>query len=233
MSRPTRPVPVRRRRRERPRAAAVFMLVMLASATGFLFAGTGLERGPESEAAASAAHTAAVRIALGNADPREGAPAQRASESELHPLLDGDEAAGLHGTATRIRIERLGIDAEVRPLGIAYRDGRLEFDTPQLEAGQYVGSASPGEPGNLVIAGHVAHRGAQAVFASLPDVVAGDVVEVFSGEKIVRYKIRELRVVAPEATAVMAQTQDARLTLITCFPDRNYQERLVVVGELL
>jgi sortase A len=71
------------------------------------------------------------------------------------------------------------------------------------------------------------------VFASLPDVKAGDIVQVYRGDQVFRYSITEIKVVAAEATSVMSQTQDARLTLITCFPERNYPHRLVVVGKLV
>ena len=75
--------------------------------------------------------------------------------------------------------------------------------------------------------------GSPGVFAKLPSVVAGDVVEVYRGGRVYRYSVTEIRVVAADATSVMSQTQDATVTLITCFPDDSYRDRLVVVGRLL
>lgn len=211
------------------------MLALLASLAGFLFAGTELQRGPQSAAAEVAAETAAVRVALAGGDPARVTPTAQAPapDASPQPIFAAGEDARAGGAATRVRIATAGIDATVRAVGITFRNGQLEYAVPQLDAGQYVGSADPGNPGNLVIGGHVSNRGARAVFARLPEVSVGDVVEVFSGQQIYRYQVQELRVVAPEATAVMAQTHDARLTLITCFPDRNYQDRLVVIGKLL
>ena len=37
--------------------------------------------------------------------------------------------------------------------------------------------------------------------------------------------------VPPDEIEVMAATGDATLT--TCFPDRNYEDRLIVVGKLI
>ena len=85
----------------------------------------------------------------------------------------------------------------------------------------------------MVIGGHMARRGATGIFAALPKVVAGDVVEVYRGDSVYRYSITEIKVVAADATDVMSPTQEATLTLITCFPEDNYAERLVVVGKLL
>ena len=87
--------------------------------------------------------------------------------------------------------------------------------------------------GNTVIAGHVANRGAEAVFRDLPDVSVGDVVEVFSAEQVFRYSVTEIRLVAPDATEVMTSTPDATITLITCSRDRSHSQRIVVVGRLL
>ncbi|MEI7926520.1 MAG: class F sortase, partial [Chloroflexota bacterium] len=136
-------------------------------------------------------------------------------------------------SATRVVIRSVGIDASVRPVGYVFQNGKLEYDVPRVEAGEYVTGVQVGKRGNAVIGGHVSRRGTPGVFAKLPNVAAGDVVEVYRGEKVFRYSITEIRIVAPDATSVMSQTQDATLTLITCFPDEAFQDRLVVVGRLL
>ena len=56
---------------------------------------------------------------------------------------------------------------------------------------------------------------------------------MFKGDEIFRYVVKEIRVVPADAMEVMRQTQDTRLTLITCFAQDNYRDRLVVIGELL
>ena len=224
--------PARARRPRRRNGASIaggFVLGLLAVTVGVLFAGTGQESGPTSAAAETAARAAAVRVALdGRARPRAVAPA--AATPQAFPANGSLFSPQM---ATRVVIRSVGIDASVQPVGYIYQNGKLEYDVPRLEAGEYVGGAQVGRPGNTVIGGHVSRRGAPGVFAKLPTVTAGDVVEVYRGDKLFRYSITEIRVVAPDATYVMSQTQDATLTLITCFPDENFRDRLVVVGRLL
>lgn len=210
------------------RGLALLALGLLAALIGLLPPAATSDTQPVVEARRTAERVAAVRIALGGVD----TPAASATPAvpDIQPLLAGEETVRLPESATRIRIEAVGIDAEVRAVGLIFRDGRLQYDTPRFEAGQYTGSGQLGT-GNTVIGGHVANRGAKAVFRDLPDVSVGDVVEVFSADQVFRYSVTEIRIVAPDETEVMAATTDAMVTLITC--SRDLSERIVVVGRLL
>lgn len=226
------------KRRVGRRASAVthavggFTLGMLAVGAGLLFAGTGMEQAPQSEAAAEAAAVAAFQIAVSGDDTPTPIEVTR-PEADPQPFLASRESViNLRG-ATRVVVDSVGIDSEVRSVGYSFNNGKLQYDVPRVEAGQYVGTASPGDTGNTVIGGHVANRGGSAVFEDLPGVKAGDVIQVYSGDRLFRYSVTEIKVVAADATAVMGQTHDATLTLITCFPGQDYSERLVVVGKLL
>lgn len=216
------------RRRPRPEAMVSWCAIGVLSLMAALAFAPNERGGPVSDAYAEAQRRAAARV-LEQRQVVERRPARPA----VQPLLVGAAQVERPGGATRVRLGSLGIDAEVRSVGFLLQGGELIYDTPRFEAGQYVGSADPGQRGNLVIGGHVSNRGAQAVFSRLPETKIGDVVEVFSGADIFRYSITELRVVAPDATAVMARTHDATLTLITCSPDLNQQKRLIVVGKLI
>ncbi len=209
-----------------------FTLGALALGVGLLFAGTGLEQAPQSEAATEAAAVAAFQIAVSRDETPQPVATSR-PEADPQPFLaDRESVINLRG-ATRVVVESVGIDSEVRTVGYSFANGRLQYDVPRLDAGQYVGTAAPGDAGNTVIGGHVSNRGGSAVFEHLPGVKAGDVIQVYSGDRLFRYSVTEIKVVAAEATSVMGQTHDATLTLITCFPGQDYSERLVVVGKLL
>jgi LPXTG-site transpeptidase (sortase) family protein len=214
-----------RRAARSERIAAWSALALLAGAAGFAFA-PNERQGPLSSGQRYAEQAAAARLVA-----RQGAAASRAAQPVS--LLPGEGQVARNGAATRVRVPTIGVDAEVRSVGFVLQGGQLVYDTPRFEAGQYAGTADPGRAGNLVIGGHVANRGALAVFSRLPEIRIGDVVEVFSGPVLYRYSVTELRVVAPDATAVMARTQDATLTLITCSPEPDHARRLVVIGKLL
>ncbi len=210
---------------------AGFTLGVVAVAVGLLFARPTTDE-PLNEAARYAEQVAAVQLM---ADPAARPASEPLAFAEPVEFAGSGQMDALFSNrhATRVVIPSIGLDADVSPVGLVFRGGELQYDVPRLEAGQYVGTAAPGEAGNVVIGGHVARRGATGIFQALPNVVAGDVVEVYRGDRIYRYSVIEIKVVAADATDVMGSTQDATLTLITCFPEDNYAERLVVIGRLL
>ncbi|TAK79386.1 MAG: sortase [Dehalococcoidia bacterium] len=229
-----RPSPAARTRRA-SRWIAWGVLLVLAMCSGGLLAGTGMEPVPTSIAQRYAASGAAAKIASGGDPWPQAAPRRPFVPAESNPIEFARDAKQplTPQFATRVVVRSVGIDAAVQPVGLVFTAGRLQYDVPYVEAGQYAGTAQPGRPGNAVIGGHVSRRGSPGVFSKLPKVAAGDVVEVFRGDQVFRYSVTEIRVVASDATDVMSQTHDATLTLITCFPDDALRERLVVVGKLM
>lgn len=214
---------------------AGFTIGLVAAAVGLLFARPPVDA-PLNEAARHAEQVAAVRL-MADPEARPSSDGAVPTEEGVTPVsfvpAEAKDALFSHRHATRIAVPSVGLDASVSPVGLVFRGGELLYDVPRLEAGQYVGSAVPGEPGNVVIGGHVSRRGGTGVFAPLTRIAAGDVVEVYRGDRVYRYSVTEIKVVAADATDVMSPTQEATLTLITCFPHDNYAERLVVVGRLL
>jgi sortase A len=137
------------------------------------------------------------------------------------------------GLPTRVVVQSAGIDVPVAEVGVVFQDGRPVWETAWHAAGHNMDSALPGEPGNMVLTGHVsvADRGNLAAFRALDRVKAGDVVEVYSGARVFRYAVTEISVVDAYATRVLASDHRSRMTLITCTKDLKH--RLVVNGTLL
>jgi sortase A len=83
--------------------------------------------------------------------------------------------------------------------------------------GHIAGSALPGEAGNVGIAGH-----RDGFFRALKDVKVGEVVELErqTGARMKRdkYQVERIAVVEPSDVGVVAPTNDATLTLVTCYP---------------
>lgn len=71
----------------------------------------------------------------------------------------------------------------------------------------------PGQPGNAVIAGH-----RDTFFRPLRDVLQGDDVFVTTPRQRLHYRVTSLRVVNPRDLSVLEPTEQATLTLITCYP---------------
>lgn len=136
------------------------------------------------------------------------------------------------GLPTRVVIPAAQVDTPVVELGVVLDDGQPQWQTAWHAAGHHMDSALPGQPGNMVITGHVsvADRGNLAVFADLEDLAVGDAIDVSSGETTYRYQVTGVEVVAPEAVGVLRSDSSSMVTLITCTKDLRH--RLVVTGRL-
>lgn len=137
------------------------------------------------------------------------------------------------GLPTRIVVASAGIDAPVVEVGVVVEDGEARWETAWHAAGHHMDSAMPGQPGNMVISGHVsvANPRNAAVFATLERVREGDVIEVYAGAAVYRYVVERIDVVDPDATEVLRSDSRATVTLITC--TRDLRHRLVVTGSLI
>ncbi len=124
---------------------------------------------------------------------------------------------------TRIVISKLGIDWP-----IVEGDGWEEL---KRGVGHHVGSANPGERGNLVLSGHDDVFG--EVFKDIDQLEDGDEIVIYAGGHPFRYAVRARRVVSPSELSVISPTREAIVTLITCTPYRVDTQRLVVIAQLI
>lgn len=97
--------------------------------------------------------------------------------------------------------------------------------------GHMEGTALPGQIGNCVIAGHRNYNFG-LYFNRLNEVALGDEIAITTREGVYTYTVTEIKVVEPEELSVLDQTENARLTLITCTPIYIATHRLIVVAEL-
>ena len=136
------------------------------------------------------------------------------------------------GLPTRVVVPAAGVDAPIAEVGVVVDNGRATWETAWQAVGHHLDSALPGQPGNVVLTGHVsvADRRNLAAFAHLENVRAGDVIDVYSGDEVYHYRVERVAVVAPEAVQVLRSEQSSTVTLITCTHD--LKNRLVVTGIL-
>lgn len=136
------------------------------------------------------------------------------------------------GLPTRIVVPSALVDAPVQEVGVVLSEGKPKWETAWHAAGHHLDSALPGQPGNMVITGHVsvADRANLALFRDLDRVVKGDTIEVFSGDQAYRYTVTQVVVVPPSAVKLLRSSTASTVTLITCTHD--LKNRLVVIGAL-
>ena len=143
------------------------------------------------------------------------------------------------GAPVRLVLESIGIDTEVKAGGLKPNPGgELEWETLPFVGVNYQQLGPVGQAGNPVIVGHVVTRSEGNVFRDLNKVQLGAPIEVYTDRSRFKYQVDEIKLVYPEDIEVMAPTQDARLTLITCggtFDPRkgSFSDRLIVIGKLV
>jgi sortase A len=98
--------------------------------------------------------------------------------------------------------------------------------------GHYVGTAMPGQAGNVAIAGHRTTNGAP--FNRIGQLTPGDriLLTTLTGEHLT-YVVSAAPVsVSPRDVSVLNYFGDNRVTLTTCTPEFSAAQRLIVVGQL-
>lgn len=105
----------------------------------------------------------------------------------------------------RIDIPRLQVSAIIR----AGADAR----TLRLAVGHIAGTAYPGEPGNVGLAGH-----RDTFFRKLRDIHPDDVIRVVTPDGTFNYRVARTRVVSPTDVWVLDAGSRPALTLVTCYP---------------
>ncbi len=149
-----------------------------------------------------------------------------------------------------IEIPKLGIERTIVPMGTVLRGEQLEWDADSLFAttnrrdlvGHLEGSSNPGQPGNIILAGHNYNRGLYnwtGVFYALKRLRQGDVIYLLNeDDERFTYQVEQVDQVPWQTgsttnrlthIAYFSLTQDETLTLATCvganfspFPSRLY-----------
>lgn len=172
-----------------------------------------------------------------NGMPEETGPEDTASDavsdSEERKPSSGAERSGsltytLHACGT-ISIPSIGCE-----LPLLDGAGKVEL---RYGAGRLIGSAGPGEPGNLVIFGHRMRRYG-SIFNRLGEVKPGDSIRISRDGETFTYIVDEIRTVDPSSLSYYIDLEkegdngSRRITLITCTPVGVGSHRLLVIGHM-
>ncbi len=165
--------------------------------------------------------------ALRSLEENKAIPAASIPETEkLLPADSSSSSSGLeqsHGTEKKIKAYRATM---VRPSGTPLallRIPRLKIEVPVLEGtdqvtlnsgvGRIVGTALPGDRGNIGIAGH-----RDSFFRALKDINTGDTIQLIANQQTDTYIVDKINITVPEDTSALSPADQPELTLVTCYP---------------
>jgi sortase A len=127
----------------------------------------------------------------------------------LSQILDRTESLGVGGLGGsplgRIEINRIG-------LGVMILEG-TDDRTLRRAVGHIPGTALPGRSGNVAIAGH-----RDTFFRPLRNLRKDDEITLATLNGSYHYRVDSTQVVEPEDTQALESSDEAILTLVTCYP---------------
>jgi sortase A len=114
-------------------------------------------------------------------------------------------AIGPDGLIGRMQVERLGVSVVVIE-GTSNK-------TLRRAVGHIAGTALPGQPGNVGIAGH-----RDTFFRPLRNIQPDDIITLTTLRGAYRYRVVSTKIVSPDDVAVLDSDGNQILTLVTCYP---------------
>jgi sortase A len=230
-------VPASRRRRVMDRILLTVEVLAVVGLVGVLISGFGILRDLNAEVAAALVQATftptplvmAVVLPSGHTPPdAQGNTRPNIDEipAHLQPMVQSlanlPIPTAAPDQAIRIQIPAINIDAPV-----VQGDG---WEQLKKGVGQNVGSANPGQNGNMILSAHNDVYG--ELFRNLDKLTPGDQVVLYTQQRQYVYVVDRTAVVEPTAVEVMASTGSPTATLISCYPYLVDKQRIVVFARL-
>jgi sortase A len=130
---------------------------------------------------------------------------QQMHAQELHTVSLPRSAVKEGDLLGRIEIPRLKVK-------VAIFEG-TSSQTLRLGVGHIGGTALPGEPGNIGIAGH-----RDTYFRALKDIRPDDEIQIQTATGVARYAVDWIQITAPGDSDILPHKSGSALTLVTCYP---------------
>lgn len=230
-------VPASRRRRVMDRVLLAVEVLAVVGLVGVLISGFGILRDLNAEVASALIQETftptplvmAVVLPSGHTPPdAQGNTGPNIDEipAHLQPMVQSlanlPIPTAAPDQAIRIQIPAINIDAPV-----VQGDG---WEQLKKGVGQNVGSANPGQTGNIILSAHNDVYG--ELFRYLDKLAPGDQVVLYTQQRQYVYVVDRTAVVEPTAVEVMASTGSPTVTLISCYPYLVDKQRIVVFARL-
>jgi hypothetical protein len=141
----------------------------------------------------------------------------------------------------RMCIPTVHLSANIVPVGLQ-NDGRLDVPKSSFVAGFFKDGVLPGQPGNVLISGHVDDYKGPGVFYPLKKIQPNALVFLFDANYCYHiYRVEEVEDYFTEEAPldrIFGDTNEARLNLITCTgiynrSKKEHEKRLVVYTKLI
>lgn len=231
------PAPVSPRRRVMDRVLLVVEVLAVVGLFGVLISGFGILRDLNEEVAAALVQETltptplvmAVVLPSGHTPPDAQGntrPNMEEIPAHLQPMVQSLASIPIPtaapNQAIRIQIPAIEVDAPV-----VQGDG---WEQLKKGVGQNIGSANPGQTGNVVLSAHNDVYG--ELFRFLDKLQPGDQVIVYTQQRQYTYVVDRTAIVEPTAVEVMAPTENPTVTLISCYPYLINNQRIVVFARL-
>jgi sortase A len=126
--------------------------------------------------------------------------------------------------ARRIQIPAIDVDSPIV-------QGMYDWEQLKKGVAQRIGSAGPGQMGNMALAGHNDIYG--EVFRYIDKLTPGDEIIVTTQRQSYTYVVRDSMVVNPTDVWVLEPTEFASATLVSCYPYRVNTRRIAVFADLV
>ena len=230
-------VPASKRRRVMDRVLLVVEVLAVMGLVGVLISGLGILRDLNEEVAAALIQETltptplvmAVVLPSGHTPPdAQGNTQPNLDEipAHLQPMVQSlaniPIPTAAPDQAIRIQLPAIKIDAPV-----VQGDG---WDQLKKGVGQNIGSANPGQTGNVILSAHNDVYG--ELFRNLDKLAPGDQVVLYTQQRQYVYVVDRTAIVEPTAVEVMASTGSPTVTLISCYPYLVDKQRIVVFARL-
>ena len=169
----------------------------------------------------------------------EGMPNNRALLSSFR-AIDNTPPDHNHSPPTRIRIPAINLDARIQGLKILDLGNEKAYETPKNVVGHIPESASAGSAGNVWLFGHLESLilGEGSVFRDLPKIydlledeqVVYTILDSDSGRYL--YQVHKFERI-PRDDLSLWESDQAIVTMVTCWPRLKYDERILVTAKLV
>ena len=155
--------------------------------------------------------------ALGANPPQDAYP-NPARQPSFHRTQSSGHLVGT------LQIPAIGVDETIR--------SGVSLSVIDRGVAQWAGTVSPGEDGNLVLAGHRSTH--SRPFANLDRLGMGDLVYVTDGHGFpVMYRVAETTIVDPQDLWITYDRDRPMLTMFACHPKGSARYRIVVTADLV